>query len=90
MDPNTLNLYPDPDPGLLYQFGKKKFKIVLEKKVFLKKGYFYFIYKNKMSLNESMFTQLCLLIVNLYLKPYILLPPLYPIFTCVDPDPERS
>ena len=87
MDPNTLNLYPDPDPGLLYQFGKKKFKIVLEKKVFLKKGYFLRFIRTKCHL---MFTQLCLLIVNLYLKPYILLPPLYPIFTCVDPDPERS
>ena len=44
MDPNTLNLDPDPgfwpnldpdpDPGP-DQFGKKKFKIILEKNNFL-------------------------------------------------------
>ena len=39
VDPNTLNLDPDPgfwsnfdpDPGLYYQLLRKKFKIILEK-----------------------------------------------------------
>ena len=45
VDPNTLNLDPDPgfwpnldldpDPGLYNQFRKKKFKIILEKNNFL-------------------------------------------------------
>ena len=42
VDPNTLNLDPDPgfwpdldpDPGLFNQFWKKKFKIILEKLIF--------------------------------------------------------
>ena len=34
MDPNTLNL--DPDPGLCDQFLKKKFKIIFEKNTFFK------------------------------------------------------
>ena len=43
VDPNTLNLDPDPgfwpnldtDPGLYYQFWKKKLNIILEKIFFL-------------------------------------------------------
>ena len=34
VDPNTLNLDPDPDPGLCFQFWDKKLKIILEKTIF--------------------------------------------------------
>ena len=85
VDPNTVNLDPnpgfwpnlDPDPGFYYQFWKNNSKII-----FLENNN----YKNKMSLKD-IFTQLSLWIVNFYLKSYTFLPPLYPIFTCVDPDP---
>ena len=52
--PNTLNL--DPDPGLCYQFWKKKkLKIILEKNNFLKKRYIFFkSYNNKMSPKEML------------------------------------
>ena len=71
MDPNTLNLDPDPrlwpnldpypDPGLYNQFWGKKFKIILDKKNFLKnlKHIFFDNYKNKMS-PKGIFTQLSL------------------------------
>ena len=92
VDPNTLVLYPDPnsgfwpnlDPDLVfyYQFWKKKFKKILAKKMSFKKGYFFNNYMNKMSPKE-IFAQLSLWIVILYPKPYTLLPPFYPTFTCV-------
>ena len=50
------------------------------------KSIFLNIFKNKMTPKE-MFTQLSLWIVNLYLKSDTFLPPFYPIYACVDPDP---
>ena len=78
MDPNTLNLDPDPgfwpnldpDPGLYNQFWKKKFKIILEKNNFLWNKYIFLNYKNKLSPKE-IFNQLGLWIVSKYLKSYI-------------------
>ena len=55
VDPNTLNLDPDPgfwpnldpDPGLFNQFWKKKLQISLEKHNFLSKKFIFKNYKNK-------------------------------------------
>ena len=58
VDPNTLNLDPgrDPDPGLYYQFWKKKFKTIWEKNNFLfYKCIFCKNYKSKMSPKEISF-----------------------------------
>ena len=47
VEPNTLNLDPDPgfwhnlDPGLCFQFRKKKLKIILKKDNFLYKSKFF-------------------------------------------------
>ena len=71
MDPNTLNLHPDPgfranldpDPGLNLKILKEKSKIILEKKFLVKKvGTLYFLtttYMNKMS-PKQIFTKLSL------------------------------
>ena len=51
-----------------------------------------FSYENykKIKASEEMFSQLGLWMVNLCLHSYFLhlLPLIYPIFTCVDPDPQ--
>ena len=62
VDPNTLNWDPDhnldPDPGLCYQFLKKKIDHILEKNNFLFKNNF-FNYKEIMAL-EDVFSQVSL------------------------------
>ena len=84
--PKILNLDPDQgfwvnlDPGLCYQFGKKKLKIILEKKNFLtKKDFLNYSYKKQMS-SKEIFCQLSLRIVNALFSPI-------PVFKYVDPDP---
>ena len=81
VDPNTLNL--DPDPGVYYQLKKKKFKISLAKNYYLKTSLFFKTRRSNchpMKLLISWVFELLIYILNL-------LPPFYPIFACVDTDP---
>ena len=70
VDPNTLNLDPDPGLPVYNQFWKKKFKIILGNNNLLWNKYIFLNCKNKLSPKE-IFNHLGLWIVGWYLKSYI-------------------